>query len=304
MLFNEVYGRYFSVVAEILTEASNGSLTDARLTELVCEKAFAESSLAIPAALKSGAWPFLRRDNRTVLEHAPSMPLTKLELRWLKSLLSDPRIALFAPDVTGLENVEPLYPKDVFVYYDRYADGDPYGDPNYQATFRVILSAIQEQRRLRIRFRSGHGRSQSWLCLPERLEYSSKDDKFRLIAFTVRNPLIINLARIHTCQVLDQYTGEEYRPKPMRKKRLLLEITDERNALERVMLHFSHFEKSAEKLDDRHYRMTMLYEQEDETEILIRVLSFGPVLRVAEPDRFIKLMQQRLAAQDKLRTQR
>lgn len=29
----------------------------------------------------------------------------------------------------GLEDVEPLYPPDAFIYYDRYRDGDPYADP-------------------------------------------------------------------------------------------------------------------------------------------------------------------------------
>jgi len=291
MLFNEVYGRYFSVVSEILGEAADGAITDTRLTELVHEKAFAESALTIPTSLKNGTWPFLRSDNSIVLDHAPSMPLTSLERRWLKSLLLDPRIALFAPDITGLEDVEPLYPQDAFVYFDQYSDGDPYDDPNYQEVFRTILKAIHEKRRLRIRFKSGHGRRQSWICLPVRLEYSSKDDKFRLISFSPRNPLTINLGRIRTCQLLDPYTEEEYRPKPLRRKELVLELTDERNALERVMLHFSHFEKSTEKLDELHYRLTMTYEQEDETELLIRVLSFGPVLRAIEPENFIKLVR-------------
>lgn len=303
MLFNEVYGRYFSVVSEILGEAADGAITDTRLTELVHEKAFAESALTIPTSLKNGTWPFLRSDNSIVLDHAPSMPLTSLERRWLKSLLLDPRIALFAPDITGLEDVEPLYPQDAFVYFDQYSDGDPYDDPNYQEVFRTILKAIHEKRRLRIRFKSGHGRRQSWICLPVRLEYSSKDDKFRLISFSPRNPLTINLGRIRTCQLLDPYTEEEYRPKPLRRKELVLELTDERNALERVMLHFSHFEKSTEKLDELHYRLTMTYEQEDETELLIRVLSFGPVLRAIEPENFIKLVRQRLEAQNKLRAQ-
>ena len=303
MLFNEVYGRYFSVVSEILAEAADGAITDTRLTELVHEKAFAESTLTIPTSLKNGTWPFLRPDNSTVLDHAPSMPLTTLERRWLKSLLQDSRIALFAPDTTGLEDVEPLYPQDAFVYFDQYSDGDPFEDPEYQKVFQTILTSIHEKRRLRIRFKSGRGRRQSWICLPVRLEYSSKDDKFRLISFSLRNPLTINLGRIRTCQLLDPYTEEEYRPKPLRRKELVLELTDERNALERVMLHFSHFEKSTEKLDDLHYRLTMTYEQEDETELLIRVLSFGPVLRVIEPENFIKLVRQRLDAQDKLRAQ-
>ena len=47
MLFSEIYGSYFNVVAAVLTEASAGTLTANRLTVIVQEKAFAESALSI-----------------------------------------------------------------------------------------------------------------------------------------------------------------------------------------------------------------------------------------------------------------
>ena len=49
MLFSEIYGSYFNVVAAILAEASEGNLTERKMTELVREKAFAESALTIPS---------------------------------------------------------------------------------------------------------------------------------------------------------------------------------------------------------------------------------------------------------------
>ncbi len=54
MLFSEIYGSYFRVLENILTQASAGLLTDRQLTALVQEQAFAESGLSIPAKLKSG----------------------------------------------------------------------------------------------------------------------------------------------------------------------------------------------------------------------------------------------------------
>lgn len=180
MLFSEIYGSYFNVVAAVLSEASDGKLTDRRMTELVREKAFAESALAIPAALKSGTWPLLDQEYHSILHHKPTMPLTMLQKRWLKALLSDPRIALFDPDTTGLEDVDPLYAQDTFILFDQYADGDPYGDPAYIACFQTALKAIRKKRKLRIRFRGHTGARHSIECIPYRLEYSAKDDKFRL----------------------------------------------------------------------------------------------------------------------------
>ena len=193
MLFSEIYGSYFNVVAAVLSEASAGCLTDKRMTELIQDKAFAESTLSIPVALKKETWPLLDKELNTVIQHSPTMPLTKLQKRWLKALLQDPRIALFNPDTTGLDDVEPLYKPGTFVLFDQYNDGDPYEDENYIACFRTVLQSIREKRMLRIRFRGHTGIRHSLVCMPYRLEYSAKDDKFRLQSRGKRNIHTINL---------------------------------------------------------------------------------------------------------------
>lgn len=297
MLFNEIYGSYFQVVSSILTEATDGQLIDKRMTQLISEKAFAESTLSIPTALKQHTWPLLKDDLHSVLQHAPSSPLTLLEKRWLKALLSDPRIALFDPDISGLEDVEPLYQPDTFVYFDRYTDGDPYENGTYRANFRTILQAIREKRSLKIRFHSHRGVRRTFTCVPYHLEYSAKDDKFRLLAISGRDNNIINLARIHSCALLEPYDEKEIHVPKERLCKLTMILHDERNALERVLLHFSHFEKETVRLDDNRYQIDLTYDKDDETELLIRVLSFGPVLQVIAPLSFVGQIKARLAAQ-------
>jgi len=297
MLFSEVYGSYFHVVAAVLAEAVSGTLSDSRLTQIVEEKAFAESVLTIPAALKNKQWPLLDDCRQTPLRHQPTRPLTILEKRWLKALLSDQRIKLFSPSCEGLENVEPLYTPDIFIYFDQYLDGDPYEDPAYIAHFHTVLIALREKRKLRIRFKGHAGISHAWECVPARLEYSAKDDKFRLIAASSRGALTVNLARICGTELLEPYTGEEYAPDKPRKETLELELLDSRNALERAMLHFSHLEKETRRLAGDRYHIKLRYLQEDETELLIRVLSFGPMLRVLAPDSFIAKLRERLTQQ-------
>jgi len=301
MLFSEVYGSYYNVIAAILTQAVAGELTDGRINDIVRGAAFGESVLTIPAALRSEAWPLLTPQNTTPLAHAPTMPLTLLQKRWLKTLLLDPRIRLFDPPDAGLADVEPLYAPDDFCYFDRCLDGDPYEDPQYIAHFKTILTALREKRRLRVRFVGRLGTRHSWACIPYKLEYSSKDDKFRVLTSLPRSTMTVNVARIKSCELLDFRTEESYRPLPPVRDTLVLELTDERNALERVMLHFSHLEKQTVRLDERHYRLTLRYDREDETELLIRVLSFGPVLRVVSPDSFAEKVKERLDKQKKLR---
>ena len=303
MLFSEVYGTYYNILAKLIVLAQEGELTREVLYDTVRAHGFEESILTIPEALEHETWPLITKDMTTPLKERPTMPLTLLQKRWLKALLADPRIRLFAPPLEGLEEVEPLYPPGVFFHYDRYSDGDPYEDPRYIRHFRCILSAIRRRRWLRVRFTGHNGDPHDWRCIPYRLEYSPKDDKFRLISANKRDTLSINLARITRVDMLEEYTEEEYQPRPMKKRILVLELKDERNALERAMLHFSHLNKQTERIGEDLYRITLFYEREDETELLIRVLSFGPVLKVVFPDDFVKKLVKRLKKQNDLRTQ-
>ena len=202
MLFSEVYGTYYNVLAKLLDQAVNGTLTQESMNAIIREKGFEESILTIPEVLESQTWPLLKDNLTTPLQHKPTMPLTTLQKQWLKALLSDPRIKLFDPPMDGLEDVEPLYPRNTFVYYDRYNDGDPFEDPGYIKRFRCILSAIRHKRWLRIQFTGHNGKPHYWRCIPYKLEYSSKDDKFRLISANKRDTLSINLARIQQCFML------------------------------------------------------------------------------------------------------
>ena len=300
MIFSEIYGSYFKAVSAILAKAVDGALTERELTRTVLANAFGESLITIPAKLTDGSWPLITKDYGTPLRHKPHMPLTTLEKQWLKALLLDPRVRLFDPSEEGLEDVEPLFTPGQFVYFDRYADGDDFTDPAYIAHFRLILQAMHEKRKLRVRFHGHRGTRQSYLCIPYKLEYSSKDDKFRLLTGYKGWPLTVNLSRIDSVQLLDPWDESEYRLPQEREATLVMELLDIRNALERTMLHFSDLEKETERIGDRRYRITLRYRQGDETEILIRILSFGPVLKVIEPEGMVAQIRERLAKQSAL----
>ena len=297
MIFSEIYGTYFKAVSAILSKAVDGVLTERELTRTVLENAFGESLVTIPAKLTDGSWPLITKDYGTPLQHKPRLPLTTLEKQWLKALLLDPRIRLFDPSEEGLEDVKPLFTPDQFVYFNRYADGDPYDDPRYIEHFRMILRAMHEKRELRVRFHGHRGTRQSYVCIPYRLEYSSKDDKFRLLTGFRNKPLTVNLSRIDSVQILGPWEESEYSLPRETEKTLVMELEDSRNALERAMLHFSDLEKETERIDDKRYRITLHYRQGDETEILIRILSFGPVLKVLEPETMVTQIRERLAKQ-------
>lgn len=301
-MFHEIHGGYYRAVAEIISQAEDGRLTKESMLEAVRSCAFEESVLTIPQALETGKWPLVTNDLRTPLKHCPTMPLTNLQKRWLKTLLQDPRIRLFGVTDEGLEDAEPLYPADAIVWYDRYSDGDPYEDEGYIERFSVILAALREKRKIRISFEGRKGFPHTWVCILHRLEYSAKDDKFRVLCTAYGRTMTVNLSRMTSCELLDAYGDGDAAGPEVQRDTVVLHLTDERNALERVMLHFSHLQKETRRLEDGRYEMRLTYEREDETEILIRILSFGPVLEVVSPQEFRDKVKERIEKQMKLRS--
>jgi hypothetical protein len=297
MLFSEVYSAYFNVVAAIVAEALDGEVSAKRIGEIVRERAFSESILTILPALKNSEWAIMDGDFKTPLRHRPAMPLTTLQKRWLKAISQDPRIALFDAPLSGLDGVEPLFAPDDFVFFDRYADSDPFEDEAYIAHFRAALTAMKEKRRLNIEYRNRYGRLIRGSFIPYRLEYSSKDDKFRLETAGGRNVVYINIQRMERCTLAEAYDAGSPLAPERKEASVRFTLKDERKALERAMLHFSDCRKETRRLDGGMYDVELRYEAQDETEILIRVLSFGPMLKVTAPDSFIALIKERLSMQ-------
>lgn len=297
MLFQEIYGKYYHTVTKILLRASDAPITGQELRRIVSESAFSESGMFIPDALRS-RWHLLKPSGRQVLKHPPSLPVSLLEKRWLKALLLDPRIRLFQPPEDGLEDVQPLFTPDLFVRFDRYGDGDPFTDPDYIRRFRLLSDAIAQNRKVRILYEGRHGELVHF-CIPRRLEYSEKDDKFRLQAVQDGHAVTLNLGRIRSCALLEP--AQAPREVLSERKQVILELVDTRNALERAMLHFSDLEKQTVCLAEGKYRLTLWYEPRDERELLIRVLSFGPMVKVLGPEPFLSQIKYRIRKQKNLR---
>ena len=297
MIFSELYSVYYNTVAKILSAMVEEDLDSKQAQKIVEENAFGDSSFTIMNAIKSEKWQVMTAEYTTAIEHIPTMPLTTLQKRWLKAISLDPRIKLFGINFEGLDDVEPLFTQEDYYVFDRYNDGDNYEDKAYIGRFRFILNAIRNKTPVKINMKNVRGQNIYAKCLPLRLEYSEKDDKFRLITTGCRFLKVINLSKIvSVARCNGEFTPKEEKHHE-RTDSLTLKITDDRNALERVMLHFAHFEKRAEKLDRRHYLVHIKYDHADEMEMVIRILSFGPLVEVIEPEPFIELMRNKLQKQ-------
>ncbi len=297
MIFNEIYSAYYNTVAKILGIAIKEETKEKDFEKIVTQHAFSESIFTILPSLKNEKWQLLKKDMTTPLKNVPTMPLTKIQKMWLKSLSLDPRIKLFDFDFSFLEGVEPLFTPEDFVIYDKYGDGDPYDDENYVKVFKTVMCALKNGLPLRINTVNRRGNNIMMNVFPRRLEYSEKDDKFRLISSGCRYGKTVNLARIESLKILNSdllFTSEE----PSGNiDTVTLYVKNERNTLERAMLHFAHFEKRAERADKKGYLLHINYERSDETELVIRILAFGPMVEVISPHKFRSLIAERLKSQ-------
>jgi hypothetical protein len=297
MIFSELYSAYYNAVAAIISGIIDGEHSEKELQRIVAECAFGESVLTIVPSLKGGRWQLVRPDMTTPLEHKPTMPLTTLQKRWLKAISLDPRVKLFGVDFPELGDTVPLFTPDDYYVYDKYGDGDSFEDEEYVRQFRLILEAIRKDSQIKFEMTNRKGESMFVRCRPVRLEYSEKDDKFRLITAGWRAVSTVNLAKIKSCTLYKgerRSVGEE---KPVVHDTLTVKLCDERNTLERFMLHFAHFEKQAERLDEKHYLVKLKYDHDDTSEMVIRILSFGPTVQVLGSETFKKLIVEKLKKQ-------
>lgn len=320
-LFSEIHNCYYQVLRHLL--CSQDAVTIQDMGERIRREGFEESLLAIIPKIESGTWHLFEREGSHFLSRiSPDFltPLTELEKRYLKALLADPRIGLFLSReqwetlAAMLSDISPLWRPDQFYYYDRFADGDPYTDDSYRNNFRTLLAAQKNKQYVDLDYTSPRGTRVHHYYVPARLEYSVKNDKFRVLALerTRHRNLkleILNVARIDHVHLTDETLSADVDlnsliQKSYYKEPLRIRIVNKRNALERAMLHFANYEKNTVKIDEDTYECVIYYNQSMETELLIEVLSFGPMLTVIGNDRFLNSLKVRLERQRKLDCER
>lgn len=142
---------------------------------------------------------------------------------------------------------------------------------------------------------------------PDYIEYSERDDKFRLVGERVdkrfeREEVLI--ASIDFCEEVELTDANgiilyENRKQEDVRPNVVIQLTNDNNALERFLLNFSHYEKEADSLEeDKVYRIKVYYD--DEKDFLIRLLSFGPNVKVVEPESFLIKIREKLIQQKEL----
>lgn len=332
-LFSEIYNCYYQIMKSILEK---NELSIDELRTQITNYGYEESLLYLIPKLTSGEWALLEQNGDTFISKLSEdfyVPLTNLQKSYIKTILQDIRIQLFFTTEelqqlqTLFQDVEILWKPEDFYYYDRFSNRDSYEDITYQKHFRTLVNAIHNHQYVDIHYESRLGHRVHHHYLPCRLEYSIKNDKFRLLGITKTNKKnsknllhrdlsehknviqqnieILNLERMQNVTLLPEYAtdipdiNQSIRSTYYKEPVKLLIHTD-RNALERTMLQFANYEKNTTKINDNTYECLIYYNQKMETELLIEVLSFGPMVEVLGNDHFLSMIKDRLRKQKQL----
>ena len=332
-LFNELFSRYAVVLADSVLTCSSDECKqfDGILSDNI-KDAFdyysKEEAEKVRDELKRIAYSAELIDesnkSRFIVKEASYLfdvlPLTKMEARWLKTVLEDPLAKVFLNEeqITMMLETLKVAPYEVtsfmmesINYFDRYnlenrfITGKKMISQEGRHTekeisfLKTINHAITNEQILKIVFRNWKGEKIYITCAPIWVEYSRRDDVFRLwYIHKGKNEIrIINISRMQ--QVLVQkerkFDKNEQRIKMQElyaKTMISIKVEfyqGEKNLPDRILTEFSLWKKKCTyNIGTQKYTMTLYYSSLDEKEILVRLLSYGPYIKViADEDNYI-----------------
>lgn len=315
MLFESIYSSGFRAVGRIINEAlERRGINSEEIRAITEHYSIGEYDYSniLDSLIANKSWPFLIKISEDMhgyvgktkyiptIENKYNRPMSLVEKKWLNNISCDKRMRLFTDEAPAMSDVGTLFNPDDIVFYDQNSDGDPYDDENYILCFRTILRAIKEKRYIEVVYCTNSGKMNTFKCFPLKLEYSLRNDKFRLINGFVGDTSktsFLKLSGIQSvemgdiCDNPDQYSYE------IGKKSVVLEVSEENSAKERFLLHFSPLKREIERVGDKLWRVKIYYDEDSEEEIVIDILSFGRYVKVVGPDSFKESLKNRLSRQ-------
>ncbi len=228
-----------------------------------------------------------------------ALPLSALELRWLKTILKDKRINTFLSDreITALDKVMTEYapgvkalPMDKVVYYDRFHF--PEKDKKREALILdTLLKAIDLQKTVYVRYHSMHNKLMVGEYKPIVIEFSKRNNRFQCIlqeckGGRISNMNVFGIRGIHITDTPYDYAAAESALIGLRERRMTsvrIEFYNVLNIADRILTEFSPWKKLC-TLDRQTglYRLTIFYQKEDEIDLVIRLMSYGAYLRFTD----------------------
>lgn len=229
------------------------------------------------------------------------VPLSTIELRWLKTILKDQKIRLFLSEqeinvlcdilTEYVPNISPL-PMDKVFFFDRFH----FPEKNAKLESLVLttlLEGIYDQRTVCIKYHTMRNRTKVGEFKPIVLEFSKRNNRFQGFFQECGSNRIytMNVSRIETAEETDttfDYAAAKRALLDFREENMTsveVEFYDVRNIADRILTEFSPWKKlCAYDAETGLYKLTIFYQKQDEVDLVVRLLGYGANLRFVDKE--------------------
>ena len=313
IIFNEVFSTYYTVLREII---NSKPMDTKELQTFIKARGSDESNLFLLDNFNKLS--FLEEINgkwQSKLEGKLEQPFTNLEKSWLKAIISDPKIKLFADEYeinildSMLGDVEPLFDWSFFHYFDQNSENIDFTNKEYIYKFRLLKKAIEEEKSVILDYTNIWNENYVEETIPLKIEYSLKSDKFRLLGVRFRKGKkelkAYNINQINKIVDIKEYSNKSIDRNPYAdeycEEPVTVVVHNMRGAVMRFMIEFSTYKKESTFDDETgECTTTFYYHTEEKHEIINKILSFGVSVKVLSPSTVIEEIKARIKKQTKI----
>ncbi len=299
-MYHEIYGKYYQMIHNLLNSKPK---TEREINDYIRSQGFDESFLYLNAEMLVDEYHlFVKKGDLFYPLTNGEIPLflTSEQKKWLNTMLFDEKVKLFLSDEKikyyqkeFAGNV--LYDGSTYQYLYQDVDKDEINS-KMRNIFRFVKNAIIQGMDINLTFISSKNYYTHKKVAPYKIEYSMQDQKMRLIAVEYRNGEPKRIIRIRLASVVGyrmvertkKIDFEYYLQQEVLKEPLIIEVYPILNGIERVFIELSNYKREAVFDKERNLSiMKIYYEKVDEMDLVLKMLSFGKVVKILS-DGFIK----------------
>lgn len=321
-LFHEYKNKYFHLVFRILNLAKDGLYKD-EIIKIIEKEEYDEKVIGKDFKTFEGMLlnEYEKQDNFNFLEdragrfynilnNEGNIPLkvrfSKLEKTWINGMIKDTIVQA----LLGKEIIEKLESSlrdvkdgnnDIIEFTNKAKNDFQYDLVKLNEDFHTILEGIINEKIIIYTNVDKNGNEyNNQLALPIRIEYSLKDDKFRASLYSLEEErsIMVNLHTLKDIKIVENMTSKIKREDVLKKLKekkycetpIIIELEDIRGAMERCFMSFSSFERSSRAISENKYEIDIYYYTFEEAEVIRKIMSLGPYVKVKSPDRIRKII--------------
>ncbi len=319
-IFNEIFGVYYYIIAEVIlcccSNSDSNKLSNEKINNIVKKVRRWYSSRGgnqtSRLSLDEITWLFendafgkkSKANGKEQIEfkyqcdpdtefYKDVLPLTTLEIRWIKTILSDERIVCFFSERqldfikvymnTEYPEITP-FPVNNLVNFDKHIPIDSMEKLAEQSLITTLIKAINQKMLVDITYVTRYGKEIVGEFKPIVIEFSKRNNKFQAQMQSCENNRFysINLSQIISLTIVpDEFeyfeTLQNYeKHRELNERSVDIQFYDVRNTADRILTEFSPWKKYCEyDRETKIYTLHLFYKKDEELDLVVRLMGYG-----------------------------